>query len=171
MKELYLKIIDKLTNTAGKALFISKSLSPIKYVDIYKGQYLEKQRFELYKLPAVFFQWSIDYVTNDVNVTIHIEYEQQRDTSSNGQQLTGALEFFGIIETVNELLVDLETETTSKLQLVAENSIREDTIESVYTLSYLCSYTGNEQPAVEQWNWTDDDAEPNITGVIVKRLD
>lgn len=170
MKELYLKIIEKLTNSAANAKFISKSLTPIKFVDIFKGQYFEKSRFELYKLPAVFVQWSIDHVTNQCIVTIHIEYEQQRDTSNKGQQLTGALTFFGIIDTINELLTNVETEKTSKLQLISENSIREDTIECIYTLTYECNYTGKELPAVEQYIWTGEDGEPNISGVIVKEL-
>lgn len=171
MKELYLKIIDNLTNAPANAKFTSKQLPTIKFVDIFKGQYFDKQRFELYKLPAVFFQWSIDHGTGEAIITIHIEYEQQRDTSSKGQQLTGALQFFGIIETINELLVDTETEATSKLKLTAENSVREDTLESIYTLTYSCEYTGKEKPAAAQWNWTEDDAEPNISGVIVKSID
>ena len=67
--------------------------------------------------------------------------------------------------------MDTETEATSKLKLTAENSVREDTLESIYTLTYSCEYTGKEKPASDQWNWTDGDGEPNISGVIVKSID
>lgn len=170
MKDLYTKISDVLTDEAAVILFQSRSLIPVKFIDVYKQQYLNPQTFELTLLPAIFFEWAVDHTLKTATISIHIVYEQKRDTSSLGTARAEALKYFDYIATVNELLIGIESTTTGKLVLTNEAPAQEDVIETVYILTYICPYTEKTVDAISKWNYTDETAEPVISGVIVKEL-
>lgn len=170
MKGLYLKIQTKLTDAAAIAKFTGADLPPVKFVDLYKGQYYNQEAYELMPLPAILFEWRINHVEDLASINIHIVYEQARETNSKSPTQAEALKYFDYIDTVNELIMETESETTGKLDLVNEEPAKEDVIPTVYILSYTCPYTGKKTDAASKWDYTDEDAEPVITGGIVTDL-
>lgn len=170
MKGLFTKIQTKLTDAAAIAKFTAATLPPVKYVDLYKGQYYNQAAFELMPLPAILFEWRINHIDGLTSINIHIVYEQARTTSSASPNQAEALKYFDYIDTVNELIMETESETTGKLELTNEEPAKEEVIPTVYILSYNCPYTGKKTDAASKWNYTDEDVDPVITGDIVTPL-
>lgn len=141
MKELFKKIIEVLSTQDAKDKYEAASLPPVEYIDIYSGQYLNEEEYETFPHPAILFEWSVDYKANPniASVNIHLCFEQLRDTSNISIVQELALKFFDFIEISNELLEDLETERTGKLERITEVPQQMGSIVNVQMLSYECS--------------------------------
>ncbi len=172
MKALFKKIIETLTGQSAQLAFKNANLKPVKYIDIYKGQYNEWEKFELHVLPAVLMQWQINHNNNPntnqstATITLHLIYENIYSSSSvfNNDK---ALLHFDFVRVVNELIENLEAENTGKLQLISEESFNPEAIEHAIVLTYQCAYTGKAQDKTSKWNYTPENTvDVNISGTL-----
>jgi hypothetical protein len=167
MKDLYQVLTDKLTNQAAKDLFASKQLPAVKFIDIYKGQYLNFEAFELIPLPAVFVELAVDKKNGLAAISLHVVYEVVRDTSSLGQNQDKALGYLEFIKTIDELVVDVESENTGKLEDENTDPVQMDAIGTAHILTYSCSYS-NKIDVADKFQWTDEEETSfNLTGTLV----
>ncbi len=170
MKELYLKIIDVFNTEEIKQKFIEKELTPIKHVNLYRGQ--DYNQDEVHLFPALFVKWSIDYTqpTPSAIITFRIAWEQLRDTSSTNPTPEDSLKFIDTIDLIDEILKDIETEHTSKFTLLNEELNIEDTIVDSHSLGYRCTYTGKSKNAeIKYKKGTIQELEED--GVLVSRFE
>ncbi|MDE5525682.1 hypothetical protein [Elizabethkingia meningoseptica] len=151
MKALYLKLlqtfIDEGTSEETKDLYRAKGIVPVQHIDFYAGQDQDPEYFEYFPCPAIFFSWSIDYKQKPAvaTVTFRLLYEQLRDTSSQGKNTQEALKFLDFIEITDNVLHNLESTHTGKLELASEDLQIEPVITDEYILVYQCSYSGKEK--------------------------
>lgn len=140
MKDLYNSVTDRLTSKEARAIYVQKGVSGCKFVDLFRGQYLNWEDFDTFPLPAVLFEFTIDHINNTATVTLHLCYEQPMDTSSISRSKAAALKFFDFVEGTKEILTGLEGVRSGKLELSTEEMAKDDAIVNVYLLSYTCSY-------------------------------
>lgn len=136
MKNLYLKICDKFKERED--LFVSKNIPTIRYIDLYRGQPLAPERFELYDVPALFLEYNINWEQNVLTLSVHVVTDQTFSTASiSPNKLTG-LEIFTIYEVVKHLLKDLSSTSTGKLKLTGERPAEADVV-NYQILDFTCS--------------------------------
>ncbi len=176
MKKLFLKIKDTLLSTQSNQLFASSNIKKVQYIDLYKGQINDWGKFEIHKLPAVLFGWSVSHdPNNQVNrsiaiITLYLVYEQFHSTSSTFDD-TRSLEIFDFADIVNQLVEGVEAEKTGKLQLISEESFNPEAIEKAVVLTYQCPYTGKANCPADKWDMTPEDTvDVDINGNLVKTL-
>lgn len=124
MIELYLKLQQILTTSAR---FAEESLKPVKHYNLYRGQYEAPERFELFKCPAVFVDFSISWEGNQASnmgectVNLHVVTEALADPSSDNtiNQLAG-LEILKYHAIIKELTEGVESTETGKLACTRE---------------------------------------------------
>jgi len=168
MKALFTKITDTLTGQAAQVLFKQYNVKPVRYVDLYKGQYQQWEKFEAHRLPAVLFEWQINHNNNPnannstATVVLHLIYEQIRSSSSLFNN-SDSLAYFDFVTAVTQLVENLEAEHTGKLQLINEASPNPEAIEQAILLTYQCAYTGKAQDKPSKWVYTDEDSVNIIT--------
>jgi hypothetical protein len=171
MKTFYNKLIEAFENADNKALFTDKNIPAVSYIDLYAGQDLFEENFELFSQPAVFVEWTIDYSgdTPIATVTLYACYEQIRDTSNISLNKDLGLKFLDYIDCVHKIAQNIESENTGKLDLVSEGFNQMDSIVDIYTLTYQCSYTGRKNP---QQNYEEGEIENlDLKGKLVIQLD
>ncbi|WP_271782211.1 hypothetical protein [Aquimarina algiphila] len=145
MKTLYNNIIAKLMSNEAKTAYAQSSVAACKFVDLYRGQYLNWEAFDTFPLPAVLFEFGVNYDSKGegtATITLHLCYEQLQDTSSITRTRDNALKFFDFVTVTNTLLSELESQHTGKLQLVSEETIKDDAIVNVYLLTFSSRYNG-----------------------------
>ncbi len=168
MKALFQKITDTLTGQPAQLLFKQFSVKPVRYVDLYKGQYQQWEKFEAHRLPAVLFEWQINHNVNPntnrstATLVLHLIYEQIRSSSSLFNN-NDSLAYFDFVTAVNQLVENLEAEHTGKLQLINETSSNPEAIEQAILLTYQCAYTGKAQDKSNKWTYTDENSVNVIT--------
>ena len=140
MKTLFKTVIEKLNTPEAKAKFQAKQLPPVKFVDLYREQYYTWEQNEVFPCPSVLFEYNINRKNNTATVTIHCCFEDIRDTSSISKNQDKALSFFDFAGVVSEILEDLESQHTGKLELITEEQAKGDPIVNAYLLHYDCSY-------------------------------
>lgn len=175
MKAFYKKLIETMKLQDSIDQFQIAGIKAIKVVDLYKGQYFNPRLYELYPLPALFVEWAIVHAKNSEEastaiVGIHICIEQLRDTSSLGKQLDKSLEFFEYIDVVKKILKPLTTDTTGVLKVTDEGVVDDQTIETVYKITYECEYSGTKEYAKDKYVYTDGDGEVDLNGEIAKHI-
>ncbi len=136
MDKLYLKILD--TVETKQNLFISNNVPPIKYIDLYRGQPLAPQLFELYDVPALFLEYSINWETNILNLSVHVMTDQTHSTSSISPNKLSGLEIMTLYNVVKEVLKGLSSEHTGKLKLVSERPAEADVV-NYQIIDFTCS--------------------------------
>ena len=148
MKEFYKKAIEVFEKAENKAKFTDQNISPVSYIDLYAGQDLNEENFELFSQPALFIDWDIDY-SGDVpraTLTLYCCFEQLRDTSNISLNRELGLKFLDYIDIIDEVATTIETEVSGKLELVSEGFNKMDSIVDIYLLTYECSYSGRKKP-------------------------
>lgn len=174
MKQLYLKIIAKLTSQESKDLFTSRGLKPVKFIDLYMSQEQDEQSFELMTLPAVLFEWDIEKNENPnegkakADITLHLLYEQNRETNHLAKALPKALKVFDHIDTVNELMQGLASEDTGGLDYESEKVIQLAPIVNMISINYTCAYYGKIKSVCSDYIFSDGDASLEIDGQLVQ---
>ena len=144
MRELYLKIIDTFTkNEDIKDQYRTAGLKPVQYVDLYAGQDVNPEYFELQIYPALYISFNFDHRPVPILATITIRccYEQLRDTSSLSATTAEALKFLDFIEKTDEILQTVETERFGKLTTATTDQQIEETVTDEFVLTYTASYT------------------------------
>ncbi len=144
MNLFYKKLIATFKKEETKDLYRTKGIPAPKFVDLYAGQDVIPEKFEVVPFPALLVDWTIDYRSNPPIATLNFSllYEQLRDTSNFGKNTNEALKFIDFVSITDEVLKTIETEHTGKLNLTTEGNKLDDTVVDVYNLSYQCSYSG-----------------------------
>ncbi len=170
MKSIFQVITEKLTNQAAIDLFASRNMKKVMYVDLYKGQYLSPELFDVMPLPAVLMGWSINHEDETATVNLHFVYEQVRDTSNKSLSQAEALKFFDYLNTIHQLVNEAESENTGKLKAVGFEPIQLDRVGIAHMLNYKCAYQ-DILDKVDPFIWSDGEAEVELTKNIVKNFD
>jgi len=175
MKEIYKKIIDKLFSQQAIDLFDEHNVRPVRYVDLYRGQYLNYENFDVVALPAVLIEWSADLtdVTKNesiITISLHLIYEQVEDTSNLTTHQENALKFFDFIDIVHTLISDIQGDGTGKLKLRRQEPAELDRPGIVHIMHYEASYYAMEEDKKETFDYTNEgEGELNIHGKLVER--
>lgn len=167
MKDLYLKLIEIFIETPeNRERFTDLGLDPVKHIDLYSGQDVNPEYFELAVYPALFIHFHIDHVVNEATITVRVCYEQLRDTSSVSAMQTEALKFFDFIDLVDELITGTESESFGKLQPATTDQQTEETVTDEFILTYTASYQKNTAAGESYGTYEDVD----IQGKLYKNL-
>ncbi|AZA90933.1 Uncharacterised protein [Chryseobacterium nakagawai] len=142
MKAFYSKLVETFEKDEIKNEYSSNGLDYPKFIDLYGGQDLGPESFDIYPYPAIFVTWSIDHRQNPslVTVTFRLCFEQYRDTSSLGRNTEEALKFLDYIEMTDRILRKFESPDTGKLEPATEELNIEPIVTDQYILVYNCSY-------------------------------
>lgn len=167
MKTFYNKVIAVFEKPETKAKFTDQDISPVGYIDLYAGQDLNEENYELFSQPALFIDWDVDY-SGDVpraTVTFYCCFEQLRDTSNISLNKDLGLKFLDYIATIDEVAGTIDSETTGKLNLVSEGFNKMDSIVDIYLLTYECSFKGRKNPLdkYQAGDYDTLDLKPNLT--------
>jgi hypothetical protein len=148
MKTFYNKVIAVFEKPENKAKFTDQEIPPVEYIDLYAGQDLNEENFELFSRPALFIDWDIDYSgdTARATVTFYCCFEQLRDTSNISLNKDLGLKFLDYIAIIDEVAGTIETAVSGKLNLVSEGFNKMDSFVDIYLLTYECSYSGRKNP-------------------------
>lgn len=143
MKTFYKKLIELFDKEEIKDLYRLNGIERPTFIDLYAGQDLDAESFDLYPCPAIFVSWGIDHrqTPSLATITFRLCYEQMRDTSSLGQNTTEALKFLDFIEITDGILQKFETEHTGKLNPGTEELNLEPVVVDQFLMTYTCSYT------------------------------
>jgi hypothetical protein len=144
MNLFYKKLIATFKTEKTKDQYRTAGIKPPQFIDLYAGQDVIPEKFEVMSYPALLLDWSIDYkaVPPVATLNFHLCYEQLRDTSNLGKNTDEALKFIDFISITDSILKTIETQHTGKLNLAAEGNKLDDTVVDVYDLTYQCSYSG-----------------------------
>ncbi len=170
MKKLYKKIQDTICGQTAIDFFASKGLPPVRYYDLYKGQYQSLDLFDVMPLPAVLFQWQLNHQEETAYISIHLVYELVRDTSSRSLSQENSLKFFEYIDALHSLLYNLESENTGKLETVSFEPVDMEAVGIVHLLNYKCSYDDNSGNIYDRFNYTDGDGEVSVNGTLKESI-
>lgn len=162
MKEIYKKIIEALFAAETIQAFNVVGVSPVKYVDLYKGQYLTWEKFDVAPLPAVFVDWSITLTDQEQNeslitVTLHLVYEQVLDTSNVAASQEHSLRFFDFIDLVHQAVSAIEVSGAGKLKMRTQEPSQLDRPGIVHTISYDAAFSGYTTNVQDEFNYTEED--------------
>lgn len=167
MNTFYNKVIAVFENPETKAKFTDKGISPVSYIDLYAGQDLNEENFELFSQNALLIDWDIDYGGDapKATVTLYCCYEQLRDTSNISMNRDLGLKFLDFVATIDAIASTIESETTGKLEIVSEGFNKMDSIVDIYLLTYECSYSGRKNPLskYQAGDYDTLDFKPNLT--------
>ena len=170
MKNIYQECKAKLSSQEANDLLLGRELPKVRYVDLYKGQYLSPELFDVMPLPAVLIEWSINHIDETATLSLHLVYEQLRDTSSLSASPVASLKFFDYINTIHELINGLESVNTGKLEPAGFSPIQLDRVATAHMLNYQCSYQ-DILDKIDPYTYTDGNAELELTKHIVKYFD
>lgn len=142
MKAFYNKLIQTFEKEEIKDLYRSKGVIYPKFIDLYGGQDIDPESFEIYPQPAIFVSWSIDHRQKppSATITFRLCFEQHRDTSNLGRNTQEALKFIDYKDITDDILQKFESEDTGKLTPSTEELNVEPIITDQYVLVYSCSY-------------------------------
>ena len=157
MKAFYKKLKETFEKSENKTKFTDQNISPVTYIDLYAGQDLNEENFELFAQNALFVDWDIDYSgdTPRATVTFYCCFEQMRDTSNISLNRELGLKFLDYVATIDEIARTIESEDTGKLELVSEGFNKMDSIVDIYLFTYSCS--GKAQKSPQQYEEGDYD--------------
>lgn len=129
MDKLILKIYSEFE--AKKQAFIDNQLTPIKYMDLYRGQPVAPERFEIFALPAIFFNYNIDWTQSEkgsglLTLDAHVLIDAGHHTDSVSPNKETGLSIVKYYRFIDYVLRYLESENTSKLKLISENPVETD---------------------------------------------
>ncbi|MCT4640398.1 MAG: hypothetical protein N4A72_22060 [Bacteroidales bacterium] len=136
MDKLYTKIVDTLDE--NKAFFIKKGCTPIQHIDLYRGQPIAPDRFEIFNLPALFLEYAIDWQREVLTLSVHVLVDPVADSSSISPNRLQAMEIFSLYKLIKHFLNDLSSENTGKLKLTSERPVESDII-NYQILEFECT--------------------------------
>ena len=144
MKLFYNKLIATFNSEETKDRYRTNGIKPPQFIDLYAGQDVIPEKFEVMSYPALLVDWSIDHkvIPPIATINFHLCYEQLRDTSNLGKNTDEALKFINFISITDSVLKTIETQHTGKLDLIAEGNKLDDTVVDVYDITYQSSYSG-----------------------------
>ncbi|AZB17590.1 hypothetical protein EG352_07325 [Chryseobacterium indologenes] len=157
MKAFYKKLIETFEQESIKDLYRSKEVLYPKFIDLYGGQDIEPESFEIYPQPAIFVSWIIDYRQKppSATITFRLCFEQYRDTSNLGRNTQEALKFIDYKEITDDILRKFESQDTGKLTPSTEELNVEPILSDQYILVYNCSYKNKKNTPDAQGEYND----------------
>lgn len=167
MKAFYNKLIETLTSNEAVEKFTENNVRAIVMVDLFRGQYLYEDSFEMLILPAVLLEYSIDYENQEAIISLHLCYEQVAETNNLSLAKDNALMFFDFVDTVYNLVYKMESANTGKLKIISEGQQKDDTPTNVHLLTFKCSYMGKNRNKADDYVYTEGE-EVSTVGTIVK---
>jgi len=132
MKSFYDKITILFYDTAIQQLYLDENLPMPGHIDLYRSQDQNPELFELFSLPALLLDWTIDHRENRANITVYVCFEAPTERTSH--------DFLRFVELTRGILNGTESKTTGKLQLVSESLSSLNGIVEVCLLNFECSY-------------------------------
>lgn len=175
MKEIYKKIIKKLFAPEVVQQFNALGVSPVRYVDLFRGQYQAWEKFDVVPLPAVLVDWSADLTDPTQNeskltVSLHLVYEQVEDTSSLSASQTNALKFFDFVDLVHSVVSSIQIDGSGKLKLRRQEPAELDNPGIVHVLTYETTYLAMETDVKQLYDYTEvDEIELNEKGKLLQK--
>jgi hypothetical protein len=162
MKEIYIQLIEKFLHLDTIAAFNLAGVPPVKYVDIYRGQYLDYEKVDVVPLPAILFEWSASITDKNLNdsmliIKLHLVYEQVLDTSSLSSSQNDALKFFDFLSLVHSAVSTIQVEGSGKLKMRTQEQVELDRPGIVHLLTYETSFSGFEVDVASTFDWTEED--------------
>jgi hypothetical protein len=143
MDYIYEAVCERLDSKA--ALFEQVALQPIRHIDYFKGQYQQPELHEIYELPAVFMDYSVNWEDESNNtqkgtatIRIHIELDNIGESANRSSTKAQALEIFRYYQLVNVLLHGLQGESFTKLKRRSEEPDLNPTATHVHIITYTC---------------------------------
>ncbi|HRO76510.1 MAG TPA: hypothetical protein PLP27_10225 [Crocinitomicaceae bacterium] len=177
MKDIYKKIIEKLLSPEVVAQFDFYGVTPVRYVDLYRGQYNAWENFDVVALPAVFVDWSADFTDptqneSIVTVSLHLVYEQVSDTSNISSNQANALQFFDFINLVHKVVSTIQVSGTGKLKLKRQEPADLDRPGIVHILTYEASNYTMTVDKKETFDYIEADIlDLNENGKLIQKAD
>jgi len=132
MVNFYNKISELFHAPATKQAYLDESLPAPAHIDLYRSQDQNPELFELFSLPALFLDWTIDHRESRANITVYVCFEVPAERTSP--------DFLRFVELTRNVLDGVESSSTGKLQLVSENLHDMNGIIEVVQLHFECSY-------------------------------
>jgi len=132
MINFYDKITILFYDAAIQQLYLDEKLPAPGHIDLYRSQDQNPELFELFSLPALLLDWTIDHRENRANITVHVCFESPTERTSH--------DFLRFVELTRNVLDGLESSSTGKLQIVSENLHDMSGIIETVQLNFECSY-------------------------------
>jgi len=159
---------------ANPGLFTGKGLEPIQHFDLFKGQYINPEMFQIYLTPALFYEYSVTWTDSGkqiqqgtCTVRVHLVTEILAESSDGSPDQEEALKIFDFYTLVNCLLHGLETEEFTPLLRKSEEPDLSPTSVYVHIIEYECTVTDTTTERMRQYiNVQLDDLEIKRTGEI-----
>jgi hypothetical protein len=170
MDKFILQLNERFETMAS--LFTAASLPTLKTIDKYRGQPINPEQFDLFPLPALFIERSIQwqkqgkYYNGIMTVNFHLLQDATWATENFSTGIEEGLKQYQFISLVRRVLDEFESENTGKLQRVSEAPVDADVC--IYDmLTYQCHY---QEPApLKLYTETAGDA-LNLTKEIKEQL-
>lgn len=127
MDILYTAVMNRLN--ANKNLFTDEGVSPVLHIDYFKGQYHQPDEHDVFQVPAVFFEWSVNDWKNKGNqtqegtatVTIHIVLENSASNAFGSSSAEDARKTTKYYELVHACLQGLSGACFSAFRRTSDN--------------------------------------------------
>ena len=133
------------------ALFTDEGMKPIAFIDRFRGQPLNPERFEYYPLPAIFIQRKIKWkregnlYNGTALLSFHIVTEPTWDMSSIAPNQDDVLNYFTFLDKVREVLDNFDTPYTSTMVRTEDDDVDAEVV-FYDVLTYECEYYANTAP-------------------------
>lgn len=129
MDKLLLKVYTEFE--AKKQFFTDNNLKAIEHLDLYRGQPVAPKRFEIFALPAIFFNYTIDWSESEkgsgkLNLDAHVLIDAGHHTDNHSPNRESGLSIVQYYRMIDYVLRNLESENTSKLKLMSESPVETD---------------------------------------------
>jgi hypothetical protein len=143
MEEIIIALMQRFEDK--KSLFTNAGLNPIMHIDKMRGQPIDPASFELYELPALFYNWKIGWskggrkYVGAVTWEFSLQLDPTWDTSSiSTSHIEGIMQVLYHTLT-RKVLDDFETETSSKLLRIDEVPMDME-VTNYHKLQYSCNF-------------------------------
>ena len=162
MDFIYTAIIDRLQSADSLQHFSDCDLGPFKHLDIFKGQYLYPELHLLYKRPALFYQYGVQWTDRGgslvqdglVTVRLHIELENYGQSFAHSKNRDYALQVFKYHSLVAGLLHGYGTEYFSPLRRRSNEPDEAPAQTNVHVISFDTKIVDNTAQQIRDTQYT-----------------
>lgn len=145
MDYIYLACIDRIKSF--EALFQERGLKPIQHFDFFKNQYIYPELHHIYKKPALFFEYRVNWRDRDrlvqkgeASLRFHLEIENYAASFEGSKNQETALRIFKYHRLLKGILHGFRKEgTVPRLVCVGEEPDLNPTTTNVHILTFECT--------------------------------
>lgn len=172
MDKLFIKAIND-AFAAAAADFVNAGLPPVATIDKFRGQPLNPEAFEIFALPAVFYNMKCDWSKSGksyngiMTVEFHIVQDATWEISNISTNMEEGLKQVDLLNLVRRVLDGVSSPNTGKLTRLTEIPV-----DSGVTIYDMIAYTGSftDPAVVNNQNLVEVTPEMGLEGQLVKRL-